>query len=187
MFLPDLRDVIKSLAGESNLFAPSNKQSIGFQWLGLRQSDYSKKCVCQGIQGTSDSPICKRCMSTGYLFTDFLVKGYTWMGVLGAAFNAGPGLISTEQRNVVIKHDKQISKFDYILELDQNSDTAKLVQPLRINRYFQIQDAVPIKGDNARIEFWKLSVEERNARDGRPGAHDTNFTYQGNRSNQEPS
>jgi len=187
MVLPDLRDVIKSLAGESNPLFPNKKEGTGFQWLGLRQADYTKKCACQGILGTSDSPICKRCFSTGYLFTDFLVKGYTWMGVLGAAFGASPGLISTEQRNIVLKHDKQISKFDYILELDQNRDTAELYFPLRINRYFQIQDAVPIKGDRGRIEFWKLSVEERNVKDGRPGPMDTGFTYQGNRSNREPS
>jgi len=187
MIFPDLREVIKSLAGESNLFAPNKNREMGFQWLGLRQSDYSRKCVCQGILGTSDSPICSRCMSTGYLFTDLIVKGYTWMGVLGSAFGAAPGLISTQQRNVVVKHDRPISKFDFILELEQHPDTNQLVLPLRIHRYFQVQDALPIKGDDSKVEFWKVSLEERNIKDGRPGKQDTSFTYGGNRSNQEPS
>lgn len=165
--LPDLREVIKSLTGESNIFAPYNKVGIGFQWLGLRQPDYSKKCSCWTLPFKENAPGCKRCMLTGYVFTDYLVKGYTWLGVLGAEFGTPPGMISTQTKNVVVKHNRTINKFDYVLELSQDIDTGKLKQPFKILKYNKIQDIIPILGDSGRIEFWKAILEERNIEDGR--------------------
>lgn len=184
--LPDLRDVIKSLAGESSSVFPVQGKSVGFQWYGLRQADYTRKCSHDGTMGGSNSPTCKRCFSTGYLFTDFLVKGYSWMGLLGVEFGTISGKISTQQRNLVIKHNRPVNKFDYILELNQDPDTGIIRQPFSIIRQFKIQDCVPIKGDMGRIEFWRCNIEERHVDDGRPGPDGTTFNYGGNRSNNEP-
>jgi hypothetical protein len=184
--LPDIREVIQSLSGKSSTIYSAKGNTIGFQWLGLRQVDYTKKCLCTGILGTSDCPTCSRCMSTGYLFSDFLVKGYMWMGILGTGYNSNMGLLSTQIRNVVVEHNRPINKFDYILELDQDPNTAKVRQPFKILKYYHIQDSVAIKGDSGRVEFWKCNVEERNIKDGRPGIDGTGFRYQGNRSNNEP-
>lgn len=184
--LPDIREVIDSLAGKSNKLFPNDKKAIGFQWFGLRQPDYSKKCSCTPVEGTSESPSCSRCLNTGYLFTDYLVKGYLWMGVLGSEYNSAPGLISTQQKNVVVEHDRPLHKFDFVLELDHDPDTNKVRQPFRINRMFRIQDAVAIKGDSSKIEFWKCTIEEKNVEDGRPDSIGTNYKYGGNRSNAEP-
>jgi hypothetical protein len=184
--LPNLREVIASLSGKSSTFYSLKGDSIGFQWLGLRQVDYTKKCSCTGILGTSDCPSCSRCMSTGYLFSDFLVKGYMWMGILGSEFQSNMGLMSTQNRNLVVEHDRPVNKFDFILELDQDPNTSKVRQPFKVLKYYRIQDSVPIKGDSARVEFWKCSLEERNIKDGKPGIDGTGFRYGGNRSNNEP-
>lgn len=183
--LPDIRQVIESLLGKSNTLYPNNKKSIGFQWLGLRQSDYSKKCACNNSGSTSSGP-CSRCYNTGYLFTDFLVKGYAWLGVLGVEFGAKPGMIATQQKNVVLEHNRPINKFDYILELDQNPNTGKILQPFKIIKYYRIQDAMPIKGDIGRVEYWKCNIEERNVENGIPNELGTDYNYRGNRSNNEP-
>lgn len=164
--IPDLREVLKSLTGEQNKFIPS-KQIIGFQWLGLRKTDYSKKCSCWNKATKDAPPGCKRCMLSGYLFTDFLVKGYVWMGVLGAEFGTPPGILSTQQKNVVIKYDKILNKFDYILELAQDINTGRVSQPFNILKYNRVQDALPIKGDSGRVEFWKGIIEERQIESGR--------------------
>lgn len=187
MFL-DIRDVIKSLTGENGVFMGSS-QSIGFHWLGLRQADYTKPCIC--VQETKDgirAPLktCSRCLATGYLFTDQLVKGYMWQGFLGVEFGAGSGKISTQQRNLIVKHDRPINKFDFILELDQDPDTGKIRQPFRIMRTFKVQDVFPVRGDDGRYEFWKCSIEERTADNGQSGEIGTGFQYGGNRSNGEP-
>lgn len=186
MIWPSIRETLESLVGKTNRLAPNKKEGVGFQWFGLRQPDYSKKCSCEGILGTTDSPVCKRCLSTGYLFSDKLVKGYTWMGVLGSEFMAKPGVISTQQRNLIVEYDRPISKFDFILELDQDPDTGTLRQPMKIMRYFKIQDTLPIRGDGSKLEFWKVSIEERNVLDGRPGPSDTGFNYSGNRNTPRP-
>ena len=183
--LPDLRQVIDSLLGKSNSLFPNNKTPIGFQWYGLRQSDFSKKCSCL-TYGTKALETCSRCYGTGYLFTDLLVKGFSWLGVLGVEYGAKPGIVSTNQKNLVLRHDRPINKFDFVLELDQNPDTGKLIQPFKIIRSYRIQDSIPLKGDNARIEFWKCNIEERNIEDGRQGNIGTDYTYRGNRSNNEP-
>lgn len=184
--LPDIRQVIDSLAGKTTKLFPSNQKGIGFQWFGLRQADYTKPCGCGGSLGSTEPTTCSRCLSTGYLFSDYLVKGYGWMGLLGFEYNSKPGLMSTQQRNLVLQFDKTINKFDFVLELDQDPDTGKIRQPLRITRQFKVQDSVPIRGDNAKLEFWKCTVEERNVDSGRPGPEGTTFKYLGNRSNGEP-
>jgi hypothetical protein len=184
--ITDLREVIKSLMGETSSLFPNQKQAIGFQWYGLRQPDYTRKCSCDGTLGTNTNSTCKRCLSTGYLFTDFLIKGYSWMGLLGVEYGTMAGKLSTQQRNLVVKHNRVINKFDFILELAQDSDTGIITQPFKIVRQFKIQDIIPIKGDSGRIEFWKCTIEERNVDDGRPGIEGNTYNYQGNRSNNEP-
>jgi hypothetical protein len=94
--------------------------------------------------------------------------------------------MSTQNRNLVVEHDRPVNKFDFILELDQDPNTSKVRQPFKVLKYYRIQDSVPIKGDSARVEFWKCSLEERNIKDGKPGIDGTGFRYGGNRSNNEP-
>lgn len=185
MIYPNIREVIDSLSGRSNKLFPNNKKSVGFQWFGLRQPDYTQPCGCIGVDGTREDPTCRRCMSTGYLFTDYLVKGYSWMGILGVEYNASPGLISTQQRNLVIEYNKPINKFDFVLELE-HSPAGVLRQPFNIMRYFRVQDSLPLKGDDSRVEFWKCALEERNIESGTAQDIGTSFTYRGNRSNNEP-
>lgn len=183
--LPDIRQVIDSLAGKSTkLFA--NSKDISFHWLGIRQPDYSKPCDCGGSLGSQEPVLCKRCLSTGYLFTDYLVKGYSWLGILGVEYQSKPGILSTNQKNVVLQFNRKISKFDILLDLDFDPDTGKVRQPFKILKQYKVQDSVPIRGDSSRIEFWRCSVEERNIDDGRPGQEGTTFKYLGNRSNSEP-
>ena len=184
--LPVLREVINSLSGRTNKLFPNNKQPIGFQWFGLRQPDFSKKCGCSPMEGTSENHTCRRCLSSGYVFTDYLVKGYFWMGVLGTEYGASPGVIATQQKNLVIEFNRPINKFDFVLELDQEPTSGKIRQPFKIMKLYKVQDSLPLKGDSAKIEFWKCSVEERNVDDGRPATGGTGFTYKGNRSNNEP-
>ena len=184
--LPDIREVIDSLSGKSNPLFPNNKQPIGFQWYGLRQPDVSKRCACVGIEGTSENHTCTRCLNTGYVFTDYLVKGFSWMGTLGSEYGAKPGIISTQQKNLILRHDRPVNKFDFIMELNQDADTGVVRQPFSIMRYYRVQDSVPLKGDAARIEFWKCALEDRNVEDGIPSSGGTGYKYQGNRSNSEP-
>jgi hypothetical protein len=161
----------------------------GFQWVGLRQPNYSKECAC--VREEKDghrapSSTCRRCMATGYVFTDYLVKAYMWQGVLGIEFGSAAGRISTPLRNLVVQHDRPINKFDMILELDQDTDTGEIRQPFSILRHFKVQDSMPLKGDSGRIEFWKCALEERNLDDDLGNQVGTNFTYEGNRSNDQP-
>lgn len=173
----DLREELKDLLGKT------------FNWLGLRQLDYSKKCSCTSISkvgGTSlPDKSCKRCMGMGFKFTDYLVRGYTWIGAPGVEFPGGPGLVVTQTKQLILQHNRTVNKFDFALLLDQEPDS-KIRSPFKIMRQFCIQDVIPIRADNSRIEFWKCFLEERTVNDYRPGEEGTNFTYPGNRIN-DPS
>ena len=177
----DLRKTLASLAGYPSSLFPTDKTPIGFQWYGLRQPDYSKKCECSPTSGSSGLASCKRCLSTGYLFTDYLVKAYSWLGILGFEYGSIPGNISTQGKAIVVQHKYPVNKFDYILELKQDPDTGKILQPFSIIRYYRIQDVASLKGDSSRIEFWKCSIEERNIDDGRPADIGVDFSYKVNR------
>jgi len=160
-----------------------------YQWFGLRQADYSKKCSCTAIsrQGTNlPDRSCKRCLGMGFKFTDYLVRGYHWIGAPGVEFPGGPGLVITQTKQMVIQHDRTVNRFDFLLILDQEKDGPTLKTPFKIMRQFCIQDVIPLRADNARIEFWKCFLEERTVNDYRPGEEGTNFTYKGNRSNNAP-
>jgi hypothetical protein len=157
----------------------------GFQWFGLRQLDYSKPCACKMADSTVDAD-CKRCFRLGYLFTDYIVKGYMWISALGIEFRTSAGDISTQRKNLVIKHDRPVNKFDRVLMLDIDSETGKLRQPFRIVREFSVQDVLALTGKGGRVEFWKCSIEERTLDDGRYSAQGVEFEYKGNRSNAEP-
>lgn len=160
-----------------------------FQWFGLRQIDYNSRCSCFGVTNPDGIPAresCRRCFRSGYLFVDYLIKGYMWISTLGFEFKTKVGEISTQRTNLILQHNRAVNKFDYILVLDKNPDTGVLRQPLSVMRTYQVQDSVPLIGKQDRIEFYKCSLEERNLDDGRPGDGGTQYNYKGNRSNAEP-
>lgn len=143
---------------------------IGFRWAGLRKIDYNRRCSCsQGSDGITSASGCTRCMQTGYMFTDLLVKVYPWERNLGVIYPAEAGEISTMANNLIIQHNRPVNKFDYYLELDMDPNTGELRQPFRIIKYFEIQNSMPILGDCSRVEYWKCAIEERTVDNGRPG------------------
>jgi hypothetical protein len=175
----DLRKVISSLLGIPSTLFPTSNKSLGFQWYGLRQADYTKRCACS-LTTPSTTETCTRCLSTGYLFTDYLVKGYTWLGILGFEYGIPVGTMSTQSKNIAIQHNRTINKFDFVLELDQDL-SGKIKQPFKITRYYRIQDVAQYRGDEGRLEFWKCYLEERNIDDGKPGSTGNSFEYKVNR------
>lgn len=159
-----------------------------FQWFGLRQPDYTKPCVCKisNKDGIITSSGCSRCFRLGFLFTDYLVKGYLWQSSLGFEFKTQVGQISTQRQNFVLKHDRPINKFDVLLMMDIDPETGLIRQPIKIMRIFQLQDTMPLFGKEGRVEFYKGIVEERSIDDSLSGPIGTTVIYKGNRSLPEP-
>lgn len=154
-----------------------------FQWYALRQMDFSKPCSCKTVSSDKlpvEGP-CTRCFRFGYLFTDYLVKGYMWKSSMGFEFKTEVGVISTQKSNFVVKHNRPVNKFDNVMMVDVNPDTGVLRQPFRILRMFQVQDSMPLYGKEGRVEHYKCFLEERNLDDYRNGSIGTSFRYQGNR------
>jgi hypothetical protein len=155
-----------------------------FQWYALRQLDFSKPCGCNVTNPDKiirNDP-CTRCFRFGYLFTDYIVKGYMWKNSMGFEFKTEIGTISTQRNNFVVKHNRPINKFDNVIVMDTHPDTGVIRQPIRMMRLFQVQDSMPLFGKDGRVEHYKCFVEERNLDDYRSGAIGTTFSYQGNRS-----
>lgn len=171
---PDLRKEIRYLSNRT-----------GFSWVGLRQADYSKRSadIIDQDSGTTNSSVQggNRTTSTGYTFTDFLVKIFTWEATLGVKFDSGMGWLSTQTKNIVLEHNRPVNKFDLLLELDTDSNTGEPRQPFRIMRVFEIQDVHPLIGDGSRVEFYKCSIEERNLTDNRAYQPGQSNVYRSNR------
>ena len=190
-YILDLRNQLKEL-GEIDLDLSNTLDSFmqellqnGFQWFGLRQLDYSKPCSCKS-QAISEKIGCVRCFRTGYAFTDYLVKGYLWISSLGFETRTAAGDISTQRKNLVVRHDRLVNKFDHILELDINHSTGEIIQPFKIVRSYSVQDSLALYGLGGRVEFWRCAIEERNIDDGRYNQTGPEFVNKGNRSNAEP-
>ncbi len=156
-----------------------------FHWYGLRQLDYTQPCACKTLPDEQKLK-CVRCFRTGYLFTDFLVKGYKWISTLGFEFRTSAGDISTQRKNFILKHDRPINKFDHVLELDSEPDTGKIRQPFKIVKTFTVQDSYAVYGKNGVTEYYRCSIEERNIDDGLFNEVGAYYSYKGNRSNVEP-
>ena len=162
IFTEDLRTIIVALTGE------------GFSWMVLRRIDRTTDCSCK-VEETISTENCGKCLGLGHPFADRLVKGYMWMGLFGFEFNATPGVLSTQRRNVVLEYTRPVNKFDQILSLSLNPDTGEPNQPFRIQRLFSVQDSIPVRGKGGRVEFWKAVVEERSLSDGRGGEDGTGY------------
>lgn len=156
-----------------------------FQWYVIRHLDYSKPCSCKlkSSDSVENQLPCSRCFRFGYLFTDYLVKGYMWKGTLGFEFKTELGTISTQSNNIVLRHNRTVNKFDQILIIDMDRDTGIIRQPVKVLRLFLVQDSMPLYGKDGRVEFFRASIEERNMDDYRSGHLGSLFTYGGNRSN----
>lgn len=140
----------------------------GFSWYGLRSVDLNKKCGCVGPDNRVQ-PGCKRCLQMGYVFTDFLIKGYFWVESPGFEYQAMPTPIATSTANFMGFHQYPIKKWDLLLELDLDNETGEPVQPFKINRTYVISSSAPIRGKNSRVEFYRCFLEERTLSDYRPG------------------
>ena len=153
--------------------------SEGFRWLGLRRADLSSSCACvkdnrDGHRAPTRS--CRRCLGTGHLFTDYLVKGYLWRSYFtGTEYASGPGRIATQGRNLILPHDQPAKKFDLVLVLDLDPETGEPRQPFRIVENHVIVDVFNVIGQNGRSEFYRCTLQERSIDDSRPGHEGTDI------------
>ena len=143
-----IRDALKVLSDTS-----------GFRWIALRSQDRSKKCTkCLNSKKT----ICTGCLSTGFLFVDKLIEAYSYLAVQGRDFLTEIGKVNTDTHIYILKHGSKPKEGDFIAELDLNEDTGEPRQPFAIRRYFKVQDSKEYRGQDGRIEYWRVYAEEHN-------------------------
>ncbi len=148
-----------------------SKVGGSFRWFALRKPDLSKKCTCAG------NSRCKRCFDTGYLFSDELVKVYTWAAVFGVEFQTKAGSISTQTKNFVIEYSRDLSKQDYLLELDIDMVSGEPIQPFKIMRAYKLADYAIITARDNKPAYWMANAEEREFSDGKPPTDGTGYEH----------
>jgi len=135
------------------------QKRYSFYWVALRSMYLNTKCPCfDGIPNKK----CSKCMGTGYLYVDKLVKAQNARTTPGLDFSTQIGKINTQTITWIIQHDKRPKTTDWILELDLDESTRIPRQPFVVKRSFAIQDAWPYRGKNGEIIYWYCLSEERN-------------------------
>lgn len=142
------------------------RKNGGFKWIALRHVDLTKRCTeCLkklGPQYEDPAADCTLCMGIGYLFIDKLIQAFRYLSGPGFDFLTQIGSINTKTIVYILEHDTYPKNTDFILELDINEATGIPRQPFVIRQMFKINDAHDMRGDKARIEFFRCYVEEHN-------------------------
>jgi hypothetical protein len=130
-----------------------------FAWYGFRHQDVNKACK---HANDDDKRNCKRCMGSGFLFTDYLVKAYISLSSPGVEYIASVGKLSTSTKYAYISSAYEIAKGDYLIELELDRKTGIPIQPFTIREKYVIgASPMPIRGKNGRLVYWKCFIEER--------------------------
>jgi len=141
-------------------------ETSGFRWVALRSAQLDQACTrcINKISPQYDSPtgVCLKCLNTGHLFADKLVKAYSYLPAAGRDFLSDIGIINTETVVYIFEHGSKPKTGDIVCELDLNEATGTPRQPFSIRRMFTIQDSKEMRGDDGRIEFYKTYCEELN-------------------------
>ena len=141
-------------------------KSSGFKWVALRAAQLDQPCnqciIRAGELYETTPSTCMKCLNTGYLFVDKLVRGYSYLTAAGRDFLSSVGNINTDLVIYIIEHNTRAKEGDYICELDIDESTETPRQPFKIIRTFKIQDSMDIRCDDGRIEYLKNYCEEYN-------------------------
>jgi hypothetical protein len=142
------------------------ESNVAFSWVALRSAQLGSQCsACMkriGPQYGIPSPSCVRCLGSGYLFVDKLVRAYQPRPLPGVDFFSELGLVNTKTQAFFLKEPTKPKNTDFILELDLDEATGIPRQPFTITRIFSIQTAESLRGVKGRIEYWMALTEERN-------------------------
>ncbi len=139
-----------------------------FHWLVLRSAHLDKFCECvkeMPIHFQGSLPPCKRCLSTGRIYTDYLIKGIQYLPTRNFAANevfAAPGVIHNAGRRYAFTVKDIVPKStDLVLEIDLNKNTGQPITTIKILEVFNIQQVRRLWGDRGREEYYIALVEQR--------------------------
>lgn len=141
------------------------KSLIGHYWVALRVADLSKPCrECMNKEDPNlDQPsaYCKTCLGIGFSYVDKLVKAFRYQAAVGLSLKGNVGVLDLESRVFILENGYVPKRYDWILELDIDEATMNPKQPFKAIRAFKIDDALPMRGDDGRIEFFKCYTKAR--------------------------
>lgn len=159
--------VWEKLSIRNTLKELSNVKS-GFHWLVIRSASLDGYCDCVNeIERNYETanPSCWRCLGSGRIFTDFLVKGIQYIQTRQFAADeaqAPPGIINNQQFRYAILTDNIIPKtHDLLLEIELDKDTGEPLTPIRIRDVFNVANVRTMWGDKGREEFYSIVCEYR--------------------------
>lgn len=118
--------------------------------------------VCDCKSATSNEPDidyrCSLCDGEGYLFDDTIIPGYKTdrFGYQDVEVYEKHGKNTVAMSFFFVQYHDDITRFDKILEPVINREGA-VVTPVQILQSHNIHMAQRFKGDNGRIEYYRLS------------------------------
>lgn len=144
------------------------KAMSGFHWVVLRSAHLDGFCECikeverQYSKATSN---CRRCLGSGRLFTDFLIKGIQYIPTpqfRSDESQKGPGVLHNEGFRYLISVKDRIPKeTDFLIEIDLDKDTGNPVTPISVVTVYDITNVRVLWGDKGREEFYSVTTKAR--------------------------
>lgn len=117
-------------------------------------------CSCRdNISHEADKDYeCGICDGEGYLFDDIVVAGYRAdrFGYQDVQERMQQSIQSYNTPFIYIEHERDISKFDFIIDPVLDSE-GNIIHPIRERERYNIHYAEAFRSDSGRIEYWRLS------------------------------
>jgi hypothetical protein len=144
----DLRQEVHDLFYGSDL-AP------GFSFdVIIRRVDKTQRCSCWDYLKQEADRTCGECSGSGWLTYDIIRKSLK-KKYIGKEETQEYGQIEFDSTLFFFEHNVALSEEDSIIEVETD-DCGVIASPVRILKRHSIKDVEPLKGNNGRVEFYKI-------------------------------
>lgn len=128
-------------------------------WGVHRSALLNKKCPCLSRDNGKTNSACRRCLGTGHMFVDYIVKLDKRTFSPEFVRDAGVGEARVGDFRYYLERIVPVKQDDLILEVELDESTLLPVQPFRIREAYRVKAVEDMRDRGGRLEFVQLVVD----------------------------
>lgn len=129
-------------------------------WVMLRKALLDQKCSCVDPVTHEKDPDCALCNGSGFKFVDNIVLARKTKLVNSVEMTTDVGLAAIPQWHFYLLYNAKPTHMDWILEIALDPVSSEPITPVKIEKYYDIQDYEVMRGDGGKIIYYDCQVEE---------------------------